>query len=90
VNHSPWPVTPLVLYGFRSGHVKICCNSLGDGGIVDLVGIPEEFRGCVSDDGTQLLLVGVQLTEVPYWVRNLTALTELNMGENQLTVDGRG
>jgi Leucine-rich repeat (LRR) protein len=40
--------------------------------------------------GTQLLLVGVQLTEVPDWVRNLTALTELNMGENQLTVDGRG
>jgi len=52
---------------------------------VDLLGVPHEFRECVSDDGKQLTLAGMQLTAVPDWVGNLTALTTLNLYGNQLT-----
>jgi Leucine-rich repeat (LRR) protein len=50
-----------------------------------LLGIPQEFRGRVSDDGKQLMLAGMQLTAVPDWVGNLTALTTLYLPGNQLT-----
>ena len=50
-----------------------------------ILGIPGEFRGCVSDEGRRLVLAEMQLTAVPDWVGNLTALTRLDLGGNQLT-----
>ncbi len=53
-------------------------------GNMDLLGIPQEFREHVSDDGRHLMLAGMQLIAVPDWVGNLTALTALDLGGNQL------
>jgi Leucine-rich repeat (LRR) protein len=52
---------------------------------MDLLGIPQEFRGCVSDDGKRLVLAEMQLTAVPEWLGSLTALTWLDLSGNQLT-----
>jgi internalin A len=37
-------------------------------GLMDLVGIPQEFRDRLSDDGRRLSLARMELTEVPGWV----------------------
>jgi Leucine rich repeat len=49
------------------------------------LGIPQQFRERVSDDGKRLILAGMRLTAVPDWVRNLTSLTELDLAGNVLT-----
>jgi len=51
---------------------------------MNLVGVPSEFRGRVSDDGRQVFLAGMQLPSVPEWPGNLTALTTLDLSGNQL------
>ena len=51
---------------------------------MDLLGIPQEFRGRLSDDGKQLMLAGMQLTAVPDWVGDLASLTTLDLSFNQL------
>jgi internalin A len=52
---------------------------------MDLLGIPHEFRGYMSADGKRLTLTTTQLTEVPHWLGNLTALTELYLSSNRLS-----
>ena len=49
------------------------------------VEVPPQFRSCISDDGTQALLAKSNLTELPGWLSNLTALVHLDMSGNQLT-----
>ena len=55
-------------------------------GHIDLSGVPEEFRGRVSDDGRELNLADLQLLSVPEWLGNLTALIRLDLSGNRLTV----
>ena len=51
---------------------------------MSLAGVPSEFRERVSDDGRQVVLAGMQLTAVPEWLGNLTALTTLDLSGNRL------
>jgi internalin A len=52
---------------------------------MNLVGVPPEFRGRVSDDGRQMSLARMRLVSVPEWLGNLTTLTRLDLSRNQLT-----
>lgn len=52
---------------------------------MDLLGIPQKFHVCLSDDGKRLSLALMRLTAVPDWVGNLSALTQLDLSGNQLT-----
>ena len=47
--------------------------------------VPNEFRSCVSDDGTQVSISGRGLVSVPEWLGSLTSLTMLDLGGNRLT-----
>jgi Leucine-rich repeat (LRR) protein len=54
-------------------------------GVMNLSGVPSEFRERVSDDGRQVSLAGMELASVPESLGNLTALTTLNLSDNLLT-----
>jgi internalin A len=47
--------------------------------------VPQEFRSCVSDGGTQVSLADQGLTSLPEWLKGFTDLTTLDLGSNQLT-----
>jgi energy-converting hydrogenase Eha subunit B len=49
------------------------------------LGTSQGFLGCVSDAGRRLVLAGKRLAAVPDRARNLTALTTVDLSNNQLT-----
>jgi hypothetical protein len=54
-------------------------------GTMNLLGIPQEFRGRASDVGNRLLRAGMGLTAIPEWLGDLTALTHLHRRDNRPT-----
>jgi internalin A len=51
---------------------------------MNLSGVPSDLRGRVSDDGRQVTLRYLNLTSVPEWLRDLDAVTTLDLSGNQL------
>lgn len=47
--------------------------------------VPEAYLSCISSDGTQLSLSNMDLTKLPNWLADLTALTTLDVSGNRLT-----
>jgi internalin A len=52
---------------------------------MDLSRVPRKYRGRFSRYGTVADFSGARMTELPYWIGDLTDLTELNFNGNQLT-----
>jgi internalin A len=48
-------------------------------------GVPSQFRACVSDDGTRVVLANRHLNAVPGWVQNLKTVATLDLSHNELT-----
>ena len=52
---------------------------------MDLSGVPPEFSKYVSDHGKAAAFASMGLVEVPGWLGNLSAVTSLDLRNNQLT-----